>query len=71
MERIEIIPGSGVCCNPITLATAKSKSSASKSLLYLMKRFFTQDELAKSSLGSNSQIGYKQLEPTIVAAVRG
>ena len=68
---MELIPKSGVRCTSTTLANAKSQSIASNAMCYLLKRFFTQETLAKSSLGNISKYGYTQLPVKEINAIKG
>jgi len=70
IDTIELIPKSGVRIKPVTLATSKSYSTGGKAMCFLLKKFYSQETLARSSLSNKSKDGFNQLPIKEIEAIK-
>ena len=67
---MEIVPNTGVYCETSTIIQAKIQGSQGKALSYLMKRFYSQRRLIKSSISSDPEGDFLTLPGKEIKAIK-
>uniref|UniRef100_A0A7M5XJ66 Uncharacterized protein n=2 Tax=Clytia hemisphaerica TaxID=252671 RepID=A0A7M5XJ66_9CNID len=70
-KSVELMTNTGVKVMTTTMAQAKVCKSAGQAVTYLMKRMYTLQRLANSTLSETSELGYEQLPEDETLAIQG
>lgn len=68
---MDIMPNTGIKIANAPLVMARSCSTGGKALCFLLKKYYSQERMATSTMAKKSKEGYTTLPPDEMDAIKG